>query len=384
MIMTRAALTEADIRTLVRGPTEDERAAAAHKLCRRLDAVLDEAEREAAAELLRLMAADAAELVRRALAVTLKHSPIVPRDVALRLAHDVDSVAIPMLSSSPVFTDEDLAEIVQAASAVKQMAVARRGNLSDTVVAALVRHGCPEAVKAACANDNAELSERTLDAAILRFGGSPDVTAAIAYRKLLPVSICEKLVSLVSDQVRQHLVDHHALSPATALEIAIGTRERVTLDLVEQAQRAKNIQAFTAHLHKQERLTPSLLLRAVAHGDIAFFEWALSQRAGVPHHRTWLMVHDAGPLGLRAIYERAEMPSRLFPAFRVAVDTFRSLQAEGGADDPVRFQERMLQRFLTQPHSAAREDVEYLLQRMDRFGRSQRADTQGETIKGAA
>ena len=45
MAITRAALTEADIRTLVRGATEDERAAAVHKLCRRMDAELTEEER---------------------------------------------------------------------------------------------------------------------------------------------------------------------------------------------------------------------------------------------------------------------------------------------------------------------------------------------------
>src|SRR3954465_8418197 len=97
MTTTRAVLSEADIRMLVRGATEDERAAAAHKLCRRIDAGLDESERKAAAEVLRLMAADATELVRRALAVTLKASPHLPRDVALKLAADVDSIAAPVL-----------------------------------------------------------------------------------------------------------------------------------------------------------------------------------------------------------------------------------------------------------------------------------------------
>ncbi len=47
-------------------PTEDERAAAAHKLCRRMDTDLsDDRARTAAHDVLRLMASDAAELVRR-------------------------------------------------------------------------------------------------------------------------------------------------------------------------------------------------------------------------------------------------------------------------------------------------------------------------------
>ena len=55
MATTRAALTEADIRTLVRGQTEDERAAAAHKICRRIDDGLPEEDRAAAEDILRMM-----------------------------------------------------------------------------------------------------------------------------------------------------------------------------------------------------------------------------------------------------------------------------------------------------------------------------------------
>ena len=384
MAITRAALSEVDIRTLVRGATEDERAAAAHKLCRRMDAELDEDEREAANEVLRLMAADAAELVRRALAVTLKSATFLPRDVAMRLAADVDSVALPLLHHSPVFSDEDLAEIVRSSPAVKQMAVARRAALGEPVTAALVEHGGEDAVKVACANDNASFSEAALRAACDRFAESEGVTAAIAFRKVLPLSVGERLVHLVSEQVRQHLVDHHALSPETALQIALGARERATVDLVDQAGRATDMRAFCAHLHKQERLTPSLLLRATAHGHMAFFEWAVAELSGVPHHRTWLMVHDAGALGLRAIYERAGLPGRLLPAFRAAVDTFHALQLEGDVRDTGRFQERMLQRFLTQPQMAAREDVDYLIERMDQLARRARVAARREPMKGVA
>lgn len=367
MATTRSALTDEDIRTLVRGQTEDERAAAAHKICRRIDQGLREDERAAAHDILRMMAQDAAELVRRALSVTLKNSPELPRDVALRLARDIESVATPVLTFSPVFTDHDLTEVLAAASTVKQIAIARRDELSESVTTVLVERGCEDAVKVAVANDNAQFSERGLRVAIDKFSRSEVVTTAIAYRKALPLSVSERLVDLVSDRVRQHLVDHHKLLPETALQIALGTRERATLDIVDQAGRAPDLKAFCGHLNKQDRLTPSLILRTLAHGHMAFFEWALAERAGVPHHRVWLMVHDAGPLGLRAIYDRAEMPARLFPAFRAGVDTFHSLQAEGGLLSVAKLQERMLERFLTQSSGGGREDTDYLLDKMDRL-----------------
>ena len=376
MSTTRSALTDIDIRTLLKGATADERAVAAHKLCRvidKSDALTDE-ERAQAQEILRVMAADAAELVRRALAVTLKSSDILPRDIAIKLARDVESIALPILNFSPVFTDDDLSEIVRLGGPVRQLAIAKRPKVSEKVSAALVEHGSEAAVEAVCANDNATFTDRTLQQAISRFEKSEQVLAAIAYRNVLPMSVTERLIDMVGEQLRDHLLNHHAVSPEVAVQIAVGTTERATIDLVDQAGRAADPKAFAAHLRKVERLTPSLLLRALAHGHMTFFECAVAELAGVPHHRTWLMIHDAGPLGLRAIYDRAGLPARLFAAFRSGVDTWHTMEFDGGVRDRERFQERMLQRFLTQPQAAARDDVDYLLDRMDRIGRETRID----------
>ncbi|MDP3173918.1 MAG: DUF2336 domain-containing protein [Phenylobacterium sp.] len=367
MANTRAALTDEDLRTLVKGATPDERAVAAHKLCRTIEAAeLDPEERERAHDILRVMATDAAELVRRAVAVTLKNSPALPRDVALKLARDVDGVALPILSFSPAFTDEDLAEIIRLGEPIRQVAVAKRPVLSATVTDVIAEVGVERAVEAACANDNAHFAERSLQKVIDRFEQSERVLSAMAYRNTLPLAVTEKLVELVSEKVLDHLVSAHALSPDLALQIALGAKERATIDLVDQAGRAADMRSFVAHLNKHERLTASLLLRALVHGHMTFFEWSLAELASIPHHRTWLMIHDAGPLGLRAIYERAGLPARLLPAFRAGVDAYHSMSFDGSAGERKRFQEHLMQRFLTQPHTAVREDVEYLLEKMDR------------------
>ncbi|MBP6877331.1 MAG: DUF2336 domain-containing protein [Phenylobacterium sp.] len=379
MATTRAALTDEDIRTLVKGATPDERAFAARKICRRLDAaVLSDEDRALAQEILRVMAHDAAEMVREALSVTLKSSPLVPRDVAVRLAQDVERICMPILGASPAFTDVDLVEIVRIGGPLRQVAVARRPQVSKTVTRAIVELGEEGAVEAACANDNADFAEETLDAAVARFERSERVLAAVAYRDALPLSVTEKLVALVGDQVRDHLLNRHEISAEMALEIAMGAQERATVDLVDQAGRTSDVKAFVGHLRQNDRLTASLLLRALAQGHMTFLEWGLAELASVPHHRTWLMIHDAGPLGLKAIYDRAGMPARLYGAFRAGVDTYHSMEFDGGARDRERFQERMLQRFLTQVDIANREDCDYLLDKMDRLSADARAAYRAE------
>ncbi|HVY34107.1 MAG TPA: DUF2336 domain-containing protein [Caulobacteraceae bacterium] len=374
MSVVRAALTDEDLRTLVKGATPDERALAAHKLCRAIDREsLPPEELAKAQEILRMMARDATDLVRRAMAVTLKSSPLLPRDVAMRLARDLETIAMPVLNFSPVFADEDLIEIAKRGGPVRQVAIAKRPTLNEAVAGTLVEVGCEEAVRLVCANDNAALNVKSMQRAMERFDGSADVLNAIAYRKALPLAVTEKLINMVTDTIRQHLIEHHALPPELALQIAAGGGERATLDLLDQAGKSEDIGAFVAHLKRSGRLSGSLLLRGLAQGHMAFFEWGIAELAGVPHHRTWLMIHDAGPLGLKAIYERAGLPMRLFPAFRAGVDTYHSMTLDGGARDRERFQERMLQRFLTLPQTVARDDIDYLLDKMDRLAETTRS-----------
>jgi len=374
MATTRAALTDVDIRMLVKGPTADERAVAAHKICRRIErGEMSPEERAQAQEILRVLAADAAELVRRAVSITLRASPMMPHDVAMQLAKDVESVSLPILNFSPVFTDEDLCEIVRIGGPLRQVAIASRPMVSERVTTTIVEHGVEKAVETACANDNASFAEQTLKAVVERFAKSEAVLTAVAYRQALPLAVTERLIDMVGDKLREHLIDNQALSPELALRIAMGAKERATVDLVDQAGRAPDVKAFARHLHEAGRLTPSLMLRSLAHGHMTFFEWSLSELAGVPHHRAWLMVHDAGPLGLKAIYERAGLPARLYSAFRAGVDTYHAMEVEGGVhQDRERLQEKMLQRFLTQPKAASREDMDYLIDKLDRVRREAR------------
>ena len=367
MTASRARLTDLDLHRLIKSGDDDERATAAHKLCRAIDrADLSELDRAAAEKILRVLAGDVAEMVRRALAVTLKSSDLVPRDVARRLARDVDSVAMPMIAFSPAFADEDLIEIVRSGSSSRQTAVAGRPKVSRDVSDVIAAEAGELAVRTLAANDNADLSESAMGRAVQRFGTSKELVAALAYRPVLPMAITEKLIGLASEAVRDHLVSRHALAPEVAIQLAQFTRERATVDLIDQAGAAPDLANFVATLNARKALNASLLLRGLARGQMAFFEHGLSELAGVSHDRAWLMIHDAGPLGLRAIYDRAGLPPRLFQAFRAGVDTWRSMQSEGSDMTGDRFQQRMLERFLTQRPNTPREDMTYLLERLDR------------------
>ena len=243
--------------------------------------------------------------------------------------------------------------------------MASRAHVSATVTGAIARFGEPQAVERALANDNALFDEEGLDTALVRFADLSEITTAMVRRNELPVAITEKLVSLVTGEVFDYLVNHHELPPQLAIELAMGARERATIDIVEQASRQNDLTHFVQQLNINGRLTPSLLMRGLCLGHIDFVEHAMAELAGLAHQRIWLMIHDSGPLGLKAAFDRAGLPPRLFPSFRAAVDVFHQMEREGSASDRIVFRRRMLERTLTLFQSIPKDDVDYLLEKLD-------------------
>ncbi|GAM99170.1 hypothetical protein U91I_02812 [alpha proteobacterium U9-1i] len=366
IVTMRSKLTDSDIRTLIKGPTEEDRAQAAHKICRCIDeGELTVEERAHAEGIIAIMAQDAAILVRRALSVALKNSPRLPRDIANKLARDIESVALPVILNSPTLTDSDLVEIVRTCPPSKQVAVASRERVSVTVTGAIAQYAAPQAVERALANDNALFDETGLDAALIRFSDLSEITTAMVHRGELPVTITEKLVSLVTGELFDHLVNNHELPPQLAIELAMGARERATIDIVEQAGRQNDLHSFVQQLSLHGRLTPSLIMRGLCLGHMEFVEHAMAELGGLTHQRVWLMIHDSGPLGLKAAFDRAGLPPRLFPSFRAAVDVFHQMEREGGGRDRLIFRRRMLERTLTLFQSIPKDDLDYLLEKLD-------------------
>lgn len=367
----RSSLTQDDIRRLVRGDSPEDRATAANKICTRIDRMdLSDEDKESAQQILEMLAADTAILVRQALAVTLRNSPKLPRDIALKLAKDVDAIAVPILKNSPVLTEEDLVELVLAGSESKQVAIAQRPALSEGLTEVIALYGSKPAVEAATLNEGAAFSDDAYAGVMKRFANDDDIKSALISRPVLPLHVTEKLITLVTGELFDRLCNKHELPPQLAIEIASGTRERATLDLVEQAGLSSDPPRFVQQLHLNGRLTPSLIMRALCLGHMDFVEHALAELAGIPRSKSWLMIHDAGTLGLKTIFERAGLPSGMFTAFRLAVDIFHKTEMDGAPGDKERFRQRMVERVLTQFQAIPKADLEYLLDKLNAIDES--------------
>lgn len=358
-------LTAEDVTRLLKDPSPDHRATLAVKVAKSFEqGALSDDERKLAEDIIRLMARDAMVRVRESLAENLKASASLPRDVALTLARDVERVALPVLAYSQVLTDDDLVEVIQAGSDAKQAAIARRPQVSATVANRLIAQGNEYTVATLVGNVGAELGEENLIQVLDRFGSSVAVQEPLVRRPRLPLTVAERLVTMVSEGLQHYLVAHHDLSPGLAADLILQSRERATVGLVSGEDDDVALLRLVSQLKQGGRLTPSLLLRALCTGDVAFFEAGIAGLAAIPLANVRLLIHDGGGLGLKSLYAHTPMPSALFPAIRVALDVARETPFDGEAGDRERHRRRTIERILTQYEAMAPDDLDYLLNKL--------------------
>ena len=277
-----SSLTHADVARLLAEPSAAVRAELADKLAREIDSTqLTETELRIAQDIVRTMSRDVEVAVRHALASSLRRAKNLPHDVAVRLAGDVEAVALPILTGSPVLTDADLVEIVEYGSAGKQEAIAGRADISEPVAAALVNNADEDAVAVLLENATARIGGASLGLAIDRFAESDRVKAGMVRRAELPVTIAERLVTMVSDKLHAYLVSHHELPVSLATDIVLEGRERALLN-ISLGSSEQELERLVRQMHRNRRLTPLMVLRALCLGDLAFFESAMAVMAKVP------------------------------------------------------------------------------------------------------
>ena len=365
----KSVLSQADVMALLEDPSVAKRADTAKKIALEFDrAQLTPTQRQMAEDIFRLMVKDAEVRVREALSKHLKSNPMVPRDVAMVLAKDVGSVALPMLQYSEVLTDEDLIEIIRLQDTDKQVAIAGRPRVSESVSEAIVETGKEEAVTRLVANPGADISDGSLGRVIDSMGESQAVQDAMAKRAKLPVTVAERLVTLIAENLKAQIAQRFDLPSDSLTDLILQIRERAVLSLALGSS-DDDLLRLVRQLKKNGRLTPSIALRALCMGDLPFFEAAMSVLAKVPLPNTRELIHDVGRLGLRAIFEKANLPRSFFPAVRAAMDVAAETAYDGGEQDRERYARRMIERILTQYGDLGvqfdADDLDYLLAKMN-------------------
>ena len=290
--------------------------------------------RAEAMAIFRALLDDAEATVRGEMARALCRSADLPRDIALALASDTLDIAAPILEWSEVLTENDLIDIVRCSSAradgeARHLVIAGRVELSERVVEALVEEGGAPVTLRALANRGARFAEAAIHRVIDRFGEAEDVQAALVDRPALPVSVVERLIYIVTEALRLRLGERHNLSPSTLSGLANQVTEAAALALIGPEDSESRSRSLAAGLGRRDRLSATLILRALCLGEFTFVEAAFAHLAKLTIEAVETRLRYGSKLDFTQIYRLSGLPETIELPFQNAVrQAYRLLAAE--------------------------------------------------------
>lgn len=268
---------------------------------------------------------DPSALVRCALAEALAGQK-APRAVVLGLMQDQADIAVHVLATSPMLCEADLIDAAAIGDEQVQCAIARRIDIDVPLAAALVEIGDAAAVTTLLGNDTAQISPRSLQRAVERFGNDPSVREALLSRQDTPCTIRHRLAVEVAASLAQWVGDRGLMNKDRVERVARESTEKVAIRLAGGVHDSSGeLATLVLHLRDSNRLTPGLILRSLLCGETVLAEAALAQLAGLPLARAINIIHDRRGVGVSALCRKAQIPAGLIPAFVAAIEALREL-----------------------------------------------------------
>jgi len=301
---------------------EATRLAIAQRVGQRLgDAQVSEADRQAAEQLVAALARDAIDRVREALAVSVRNAEHLPRPVALRIAHDIDSVACPFLEFTKVFSDSDWEQLVLTLSRSSLVAVARRTPMTEQLAASLATVGDAEVATTLARNKAAPMTPPVCLPLIERFEPFSDVLEVLAERDDLVEEMAVRLTTMVSEAARQKMKRLYDLPEHTVL-LGAEAEANALVALVRKAQ-PDRMEALVRSMRKAGKLSDFFLLRAARERLSVFLPAAIAERTRRPVAAVAKILSRGSSMEVAGLLREAKVNQAIYEEFWLALSAGR-------------------------------------------------------------
>jgi len=357
-----------DIKFLAEQPSAQARSVLASKLCKdyRQGGFTSASEVELVNDIFRMLLKDAEKSVRQALADELAHCEGAPRDIIIALTKDENSVALPVLRYSSALTEEDLITLVASTKEVARwVAIAQREVVAEQLSDHLMKTGHRIVMKEVLGNQGAALTEKTINDHWDLMSKDQSMLEIMVNRGNLPLTVAEKLFYSVSEELKRKLASEYKFNTPSLRKAVSNVREWQMLGIVPaqndlDPRDDNHIEDLVNDLHKNGRLSYSLLMRALCTGNVQLFEAGIAKLAGLPRVNARILLMDRGPLGFEAIYKAAQMPE----GFMEALETLLRISFEETEFGRVRredFRKRVVERIYQNQYHRTVENMDYVL-----------------------
>lgn len=283
-------------------------------------------ERRVVIEVAESLARDMSVAVRQTLAFELRRARDLPRDLAERIARDVEDVSSPFLSHTEIFSPEDLAELARELEEHARVAIARRSVVPSIVAVAIAEAGGERSVTFLVRNPGADLSEAG-DRVVTRFGGHRALMEHLAKRADLSLVLAHRLLDHISEACRAELVARHGIDVESADKAVSAATGANLVRWVKGASRCA-LTDYIRQLEERGALTDRLLVDVLRNGGIRLLESLLAHRTGIDIAAIEAVVHTGRPAYLGKLLKKAGMSPKQIK--KIAEATIEGLKREDG------------------------------------------------------
>lgn len=321
-----------------------------------------------AEDIFRIMVKDVEHKVREVLAQSLQDSKELPRDIVQSLVKDVDSISVPFIKQYQHFSNEEILDILSSKNVNKHIAVALRKNLSYEISDYIVHNCHSRVVEALVINKDAKIFDETFDAILQKYSGDEKIKSYLVERPELPIAVVEKLINYLSDELLHKLIKLHQLPDDVASNVVEQLKEKAVLKISEEFSTDLQVEDLVRELNANNRLTPSLIVRAVCMGDIRFFEYGLSALSTTPVMEVRKILSNIKQdFIVRNLLRKAYIPKTLFPAIFSALEVVKETKFDCCENERKLFPQKVIERILSYSLAGdglTPEDVKYLISRI--------------------
>lgn len=295
-----------DVEALKSQPDMNIKANIAEKISSLYDAeALNEVEETIIVEILNLLIHDTETYIRKIISQNLHENTRLPKNIVMQMAKDVAEVSEPILKYSDLLQDSDLIEIIRSTAEVRKMvAICERKSVSAAVSHELIIKHQEEVNKALIANDNAVINEADLLQIIEDSRTNKTILGSLVARGDIPVSIAEKIIMHVSDNVENQLGVTKDIQHNEVRVIMDNAKDSTKIEAIADVDPL----AMVDQLMEQHKLTNTMILRSLCHGKLQFYAAAIARMTDSDYEEVLDIMHFERYNEYILLYQMANLP----------------------------------------------------------------------------
>lgn len=364
--MTDTFISAQDVANLKEHRDVQTKSSIAGKICGNYNSsIMSEKCMQLAEGIFRLLLRDTEIKVRESLASNLKDSHDLPRDIVDSILQDADSVALPFIQYYTSFNDNDLINIINLGNTNRSKAVASRRNLSQPVSSHIIKKCPDEVLETLVGNESANINDTDFEQIIDKYPNNETLKKGIVYRTDLPFSVIEKIIDKLSDILKRHLLLNHNMPLDFTSDLVNEIKEKLTLKLSADYSSDDQLKEFVRQLFMANRLTYSLVTRAICAGDLKFFEYAISYMSETPITNVRkILFNSQADFEIRNLLRKALLPKSVFPAILNALKVINDIRFDCCRTNSKLFGRKVIERVLSLNSTTdelSSEDINYLI-----------------------